>query len=554
MDSPILSVPQTQKHSRVMEIRPKQARAWLTALPIANSLHTARQIYQALFALNRSELTTQNRLELMELYCGPVASVTTALQVHFSRVALPLTAKKRQLADFLRQLHMEMAYGYKRVVQEYWATRYSRLRKEEADMAIERALRYLGEILLHSYHVYMPYPAGVWKEIHALYAYAEVNARQNEPVVVEGEGKFTIAKRYQQILLMGLCGPYQLPQNECHQVDRFLQLWADKAIIDRNLDIANPAGHFLLDLSADAPPVAFPRDMPLTPAASLRVLNAVHLAGTVHAFVNRLQRGERLRGGEIGTECIGDTCLSMLRRMVRFWGLTARRRYSRTQRQTGLAVGVGINAIHFFSSGQKPFSVNLPPPPAPADDTAETSDPENLNTLTDQHARLARAQGFFRVDTWRMRDESAGGMLLTRTGHSGPYVRIGDVLGLEAELGKWRLGLARWLKTPDEDTVIMGVEMLAPYAEPVTVRLAESPAHVFSSYSPALLLPALPGLKRPATLLVSGGMYQPERNLYLMQGDQEPRLIRPVRLIERTNSFEHVSFAEVPRVDASAAA
>jgi hypothetical protein len=100
------------------ETDPKYAQAWLASLPLADSAETAREIYQALYTLNRQELDAARRFELMELYSSPVASVTAALESYFTRAALPLTPKKRQLAEFIRQLHMEMAYGYKGCLQD----------------------------------------------------------------------------------------------------------------------------------------------------------------------------------------------------------------------------------------------------------------------------------------------------------------------------------------------------------------------------------------------------------------------------------------------------
>jgi len=84
------------------ETDPKYARAWLASLPLADSAETAREIYQSLYTLNRQELDVGQRFELMELYNAPVASVTAVLESYFTRAALPLTPKKRQLAEFIR--------------------------------------------------------------------------------------------------------------------------------------------------------------------------------------------------------------------------------------------------------------------------------------------------------------------------------------------------------------------------------------------------------------------------------------------------------------------
>jgi hypothetical protein len=95
----------------------EEAGAWLAALPLADSVQSAQQIYQALFTLNRMPLEADDRLVLMELYRKPVAAVASGLQSHFARLSLPLKPRLKQLADFLCQLHMEMAHGYKHVLK-----------------------------------------------------------------------------------------------------------------------------------------------------------------------------------------------------------------------------------------------------------------------------------------------------------------------------------------------------------------------------------------------------------------------------------------------------
>ena len=169
---PDFVLPPWQTSAWVVETEPKEAGAWLAALPLADSVQAAQQIYQALFTLNRMPLEADDRLVLMELYRKPVAAVAAGLQPHFARLTLPLKPRLKQLADFLCQLHMEMAHGYKHVLKAGLDER----KPWESDaflLALERAIRYLGEVLLRSYQVYMPAPPGVWKEIHGFYRYAE---------------------------------------------------------------------------------------------------------------------------------------------------------------------------------------------------------------------------------------------------------------------------------------------------------------------------------------------------------------------------------------------
>ncbi len=574
MTKPDLTLPDMQPPSGPVETRGKEVQQWLASLPLADSLATSQQLFNNLFALNRMSLDAKARLELMELYHRPVSIVTDSLQNAFNQVSLPLSAKKRQLAVFLRQLQMEMAYGYKFVVRDILSSNALWSKKAALPLVIERAIHYLGEVLLHSYHVYMPCPPGAWREIHALYRYAEQHGLHNEPVMGSLEDaaeKVTINRSYLQAVLLGLCGPYQLPQNECIQVNGFLANWAEKASVSSELSIDSPVGCFLIDLTADLPAMLFPRDIKLKPAPYLRVLSAVELARIVHEDINRLQKGASPQSLRLGAECIDTACLDMLRRMIRFWGMAARRQFSRrTSRARFLSVCAGVNALHFFSDGQRPFSPpdektpelpsdedtlfpsNVSVPTAGTDDSVAMIDLDALIAEPEpafvMEANTSMTQEVFRVSRWKIRDESAGGLSLVWNEKAPTHVRVGDLLGLlDEDTTRWRAAVARWLKSEDVTHVEVGVEMLAPSIKPVAVRSIPEGSNTPARAVQALVLPAVAALHQPATLLVAPGFCQAGNDIYLLTGDEKPRRVRVMRVLERSGAFEQILFVDSAR-------
>jgi hypothetical protein len=346
--------------------------------------------------------------------------------------------------------------------------------------------------------------------------------------------------------MLGLCGPYQLPQNECRQVNAFLGRWAHKAGIGTELNNVDPVGHFLIDLTADHPAMPYPRDVPIPASPDLRAVNAIELARTVHGFMTRLQKGEPAPALQLGFDCVGIACVDSLRRMLRFWGLAGHRHFSRRSRKQPLSLCVGLSAIHFFASGQTPFtqphavlsvSEQGTPPPTRADLEAEASDTREAPPSSPE---------MFRIDTrWQLRDESAGGLSLVRHGDLVPHLRVGDILGIHnPQLEQWRIGVVRWLKSPDSQQLEMGVEMLAPSAHPVAMRPA---AGAGVPYAPALLLPGIEVLRQPATLLVTRGSCQRGEDIDILDATLPPRRVRVLSIVERTGAFSQVVFADVAR-------
>lgn len=558
MDNIILTVPDKKPAQTASEAKPRAVQAWLMALPYTNTAETARSIYQALYSLNRQHLPAPDRFEIMELYNEPVASVVAAFQSQFARIALPLSARQKQLADFLLQIHVEMAYGYKQVIADA-LVRHDRLKDAALHVAIERAIRYLGQVLLRAYQVYMPYPSTVWREVHALYEFAERLRVVDEtiPAPREDGDRSTIGRRYKQALLLGLSNPYQLPPNECLRVYDFLEMWADKATLGRDCQVTNPVGYFLLDLTADAPPLMFPRDTQVDALPRLRVLNATALASAVHIFITRLQKGETPKALDLGTECFGPACIDMLRRMVKSWGLSARRQFSRTKTEESFSVCLGVNALHFFTSGQRPFA---PPDPAipPAQVEHDDALDIDLALLQDDPDALrpdaARAvpQEIYRVEDWQALDTSATGVALSRSGEGQTHVRVGDLAGIADEHPqRWRVGVVRWLKSPHSKEIEIGIEMLAPYTEAVAIRAAAT--KVPARYTRALLLPGLAALKKPHSLLIAAGTLQLGQPLELLHEDRTS-LIKATHLLERTAAFEHMVYVEITRPTSDPAA
>ncbi len=545
---PAFSLPSLRVSAWVVEASPAGTEAWLATLPLADSVQAAQQIYQALFTLNRMPLNADDRLLLMELYRKPVAAVSAGLQPHFARLSLPLKPRLKQLADFICQLHMEMAFGYKHAIK----TGLDERRPTESEVflfAVERAIRYLGEVLLRSYQIYMPAPSGLWREIHGFYRYVELHDREHRLIALEGvEEGATVAGSYLQALMLGLCGPYQLPQNECHRVNAFLGRWAQKATIGPVVPSTDPVGHFLIDFEADHPAVPFPRDVPLHSAPALRALNAVELARVAHDFRMRLQKGAAPNTLGLGFDCIGASCLDTLKRMLRFWGMAGQRQFSRRRSHQPLSLCVGLNAVHFFASGQQPFT----PPHSlavVADRAALLPDRAALEAeLREERSVTAPLPELFRVDSrWQVRDESASGLSLARSGDVGLPIRVGDVLGIQnPAFNQWRLGVVRWVKSADTQHVEIGVEMLAPHAHPLAVRPAGPDA---APYSQALLLAPIEALRQPATLLVASGSCQPGQDIEMVDGDLPPRRVRILNVVERSSAFVQVVFADVDRSD-----
>ncbi len=564
----VLSVPKKRVSAWTAETDPKYARAWLASLPMANSAESAREIYQSLYALNRQNLSALQRFELTQLYCAPVANVTSSLETYYIRAPLPLSPKRRQLAEFILQLHMEMAYSYKCCLQDLLKLRMLWRKKQLLVQAVDSAMYYLGEVLLRSYQVYMPYPMGVWKDIHELYHYAEVRGIHLDKVEA-GRASIrsratTIAHEYIQILLLSLSNPYQLPQNECRHVQDFLRRMAGKAVLQTDKKIIETGTNFLVNLLVDSPPVPLTQEISALVKRHARILNTGELVRTTRGLIVRMQRGNSVRALDVGVDCLDSVFLDLLHRLSRAWGPVVRRKYSRLKRRSHVFVCSGINALYFFGNAQKAFTVPteveesggdrpvLPEAisvlsdedyisldqPVTVDAASPKRNPENVNT----------ANEFYLLDRWQVRDSGPKGLFLARFSGSGTPIRIGDIVGVRHanDYGSWSAAVVRWMKSPEANSLEMGVEMLAAGVVPAMVRIKpENTSGQRARYIPALLLPAIDVLQRPATLLIARGVCVRGRSVVVMSENAAVRTVRLLQVLEQSNSFEQFVYADV---------
>ena len=64
---------------RELEIRPKQVKAWLASLPLAQSLDSAQRLATHVAAINRSKLDLDDRVQILDSYRASAATLLDEL-------------------------------------------------------------------------------------------------------------------------------------------------------------------------------------------------------------------------------------------------------------------------------------------------------------------------------------------------------------------------------------------------------------------------------------------------------------------------------------------
>jgi hypothetical protein len=564
-----VSVPKIRaRRPLAAEVRPRRVEHWLASLPRASARDSAERLLQALFGQNRTLLDTENRLSIMELYREPAIAAVDVLRQGLTTVSYPLSERSLELYLLMAKLLSEMANGYKIVANDI--SDKGKTNKSDLVLALQRATHFLGQVLVNAYQTYSTCPAGIWKELHHIYLYAENHRLLNFPVAAPDsnspDGLCTITDSYQQIALLGACHPYGLLQDECIRLYKLFLHWQSSAQISSDVGKKDATGRFIINFNSDSPPIPLIKTKHMEMTDHLRLLKALDVLREVHSVLRNLKRD--LAMGTLSSSMlktgIDASDVDLLRRAGRLLtGVKTKRTSLRIEKDEQISVCCGVSTIHYFMNGEKRLAVAPEARDPDADEQTDTAlsphngDVEryidlgepNLGVPADEtgvdhtEPNFWQSRAVYQIHTCRTKNQSASGMCLHVTRPSSLQVHVGDVVAAQEPIvKKWRVGVVRWLRCLSEEAMDLGIEMLGPEARAVAIK-RESPSTFFEG----LLLPGNRTLKSPTSLIVSRGTNQPGEKLFVIDVDGIPRAVTPLRLMERTASFSQLLLAPPPR-------
>lgn len=529
----ILAVPNiTARSTDGIELQPHKVKKWLDELPLLNPVETGRKLFSTLSVHNRIDYGADVRLQLLELFRYSVSQISLELAKQYVGLPLPLSDKHKAVAEQNRQFQMEMANGYKRLALHS----APRERTTEA-LVIQRAIRYLTGVLVASYQTYSPYPQGTWKEIHALYAHAEsleLTQVDVEDKLNKSVSQSSIGHAYKQALLLDFSDPYHLPPRLINAVQNYLDRTAPSAQLIAATRDYNPTCRFLIDQQQDHAGVVYSDRTTPEDLKRYRLLDTVELVRQAHAQLTQLNAGQTPPSDGLPGKFFAEFGADLLRRLVNAWGVNPQRSFRRSP-ATGrpVEIAVGMDRINYWINGGKKFIVSstfVGPVPQRTMIASGESKPKET--------RIPGRE----LSTWNIHDESAGGLSLSKSGQIRLHIQVGDLLITRApgESSPWRVGVIRWVRSPGASNMEIGIQHLAPGADPVVIKTVNE-AGKESDFLPALLLPEIKPLKRPQTLIAHRGVFRPGHAIFMDNGCRLYR-IAPTRLIESSHAFEQFSF------------
>ncbi|MBV4463309.1 molecular chaperone [Pseudomonas sp. SWRI79] len=551
----------TQSRLSFCEATPRDLKRWIANLPKANIGETARQLYQGLSELNQLLTPSDNRLQLLELLRPEVYYVCKHLERHFLHQAIVLDERSRKIANLCQALQSHLAIGYKQIVIRI-TPRFSKDRAPLLIQALQRAIHCLNGALIRATELYCPVPENLWLELHQLYRIGCQFQLQNLSMrdeLASQTQSLSIEQTYVVALLLGASRCNQLRQNQIARLAEVLEPWSQWI----KLQPAKPDnGLFAIAPDLDTGP-RYRSKFLAEQQESLLGINPQPLVAAIETHLQ--QSADKASSLHVPAGLNLDT----LQHLHAAWGQAAERSFQRTVGHGTLTLCVGMSALHFYLGGQRSFNDILKKPGArPAQfsatdptgrakdqwrhafdaaphGTADTLLPyeeiEYPHLQNDDSHEAADRQQHFPTYVLPVINHSPGGYCLAWPGAVPAELQAGEMVGIEDAAGQgWSIAVVRWIRQVRGGGTQMGIEQVAPCAEPCGLQLMRS-GDEHSQYLRGLLLPAISAIDLPATLLTPRLPFQ-EGNKVLINTNGEERRAGLERRVASTNSFNQFAY------------
>lgn len=517
-----LRVPTPNKQSlSFCNSTPRDLNRWLSDLPKANIGETARQLYQGLVELNQLDISGEERMRLLELFRPEVYFICRSLERYFLNKPIMLDERARKVANLCQALQSHLATGYKLVIREA-VQNTSRDKGQLLAAALQRASHSLCLPLIRACQLYCPVPEGLWQELHQLYQLAvRHNLEQSavrDNLARHGQSS-TVQRTYSVALLLGCAQTNQMRQSAIAPLAEVLESWSPLLILQ---PAQLPSSLYAVAPGQDTPP----RYRSLYKAEEIPRLLGIDTQRLVDAIQQYLLMPDQPNKNSALQVPEGFN-LDLLQHLGAAWGEIAERTFQRHPGQGTLTLCIGMSAAHFYLAGERSFQDLL------KSDEALTSATFKQTHVTDVWAGAFDAQPVDWEEGLALSDiqysglkqdaqeaqtpperseayptyalpvvnQSPGGYCLAWLKDVPPQLQAGELLAIQDTVqASWRVALVRWIRQVRGGGTQMGIELIAPSAQPCGLKLLRK-GDTSSQFLRALQLPAIEAISQPANLI-----------------------------------------------------
>lgn len=478
---------------------PTLLQAWVNQLP-RNANQRAGTLLINLQPLCQINLKPMVMLSLLEIYRKAITDLLFTRDISAVKRDLYDTTENLRAIRVINELIAKLAVAYQQIIAYYYQRGETPNNNEAMLLCINRTTEMLALQILHAYHYYRAAPSGAWQQLHQFYLYQEAAGTLHETVALkEFYQSRSFFDLYAQIMLTGLADPYRLARFDVFRLFGLMAQFTDKVELSllsyKQIKTTSNfllTGHFCIDCNDDD----LPQPMIKTPI-EIRASDKTRMLNTQPAL---LAVENTFKDAKSNSHVSLDTELRLLKKIIPQLNTTHERRFHRlnTGKHRNVDIAHGINAIQ-QSLKQK---------------------------LT--HAL-----------TWKLDNQSSGGLMAKRQTEGCYHLNIGDLVGIFESDFQVKLATIKWLQIDIDADTYIGMELIDGKPIPILCTPdGEAEQH------PAMILPANDS-QTASTMITEKGLYSPKRKIRV-KGDGEPYVIITNGMIDSTLDYEQFNFTTKP--------
>jgi hypothetical protein len=532
-------LPTTGNENRPSFADAAECREWLARIPLANVGQAQPILLRQLNLMHRYALPPTERFAILEVLRGPVCDVQEIAAKTFAGKPLPLVAAEQAALESTLETWRMLAHGYLRCFAALCDAATVEP-SEQLALAAQRAISAFADWQVDLCRGEQLPDADYWKKLNQLFFAAEtfgVATQEVKDPVRHGSARSSALAAFAECNLVSTASPYELPARHLTWVARWARRWGAKLNLLKAApeDIRNRAVPLWVDLGSNRPATYVPQS-----SSDGRWLETTELRKSLLTRIGLLEQGRAPGDLQLGSDVTQPAAGQLLQRVLQRWCAGGEpRRHERHSASGGCNLVAGFEAAHFHLYGRQAFR-------APArDDAALRREREEFETFGGRrHSQdAAEKKGALHVEDWRVMDdwrllnESAAGLRIVRPLREGVRIGAGLLIAIKVE-GSPRFTLAsvRWALREGGDSLVAGIQLFPGEPRPAAIRILD-PADKVPAWRQCFLLPEIPALREPASLVVPAGTFKLDRKVEVMV-DQEPQVMKLFRVLDRGAEFE----------------